>query len=121
MIHYLSLQCNESLLLLLLQLLKIVTAHVFGSLYYGSPVWLNELTKAEHWRILNSVHYRAIRLALGDTYNKIPRREVDSQSARFTPHQWMYYSNTKMAIQLTNLGQNGPRISKKIEGIMFCE
>jgi len=44
-------------------MIKTVTAHVFGTLFYGSAVWLNELTKSVHWRIINFVHYRAVRLA----------------------------------------------------------
>jgi len=84
-------------------MIKTVTAHVFGTLFYGSAVWLNELTKSVHWRIINSVHYRAVRLAIGDIRNKLPRLSVDRVSKRLSPHQWMLYSNAKMPINLINL------------------
>lgn len=79
-------------------ILKIVTAHVFGTLFYGSSVWINELAKSTHRRILNSVQHSEARLTIGEYRNKLPRLTVDRISKRYNPHQWMSNSNAKMAL-----------------------
>jgi len=68
-------------------MLKIVTYHVFGTMFYGSTVWQNELTKSTHWRIISSIHYRAVRLTIGDNRNKLSRLTVDRISKQCNPHQ----------------------------------
>jgi len=35
------------------------------SFSYAAPVWLISLTKAAHWSLLNSLHYRAMRVVVG--------------------------------------------------------
>lgn len=94
--------------------LKIVTAYVFGTPFYGSTVWLSKLTKSRHWRIINSIHYRAFGLAIGDYRNKLTRLTIDHISKRFNLYKWMSYSNAKKAINLINLEQEGPRLSKTL-------
>jgi len=71
-------------------------------------------TKSLHWNLLNWVHYKAMRIVLGDPQNKMPRREIDRLGKCSTPYQWMLYSNTKMAIILYNLGVNGPWLSERL-------
>jgi len=95
-------------------MMKVITAHLFSMLYYAAPVWLNPLTRKRHITMLNSIHYRAMRLSIGDWRNKIPRREVDLKCKRATPTQWMAYCNAKVAIELTNLNKDGPRLSEKM-------
>jgi len=70
-------------------MLKIVAAHVFGTLFYGSTVWLNKLTKSVHRRIISSLYNRAVRLAVGDYRNKLPRLTIDRVSKRCNPQQWI--------------------------------
>jgi len=82
--------------------------------YYASQVWLNELTTSKQWRILNSLHCKALRCALGEFRNKVPRPNLDSIFGRATPMKWMCYFNAKLAIVLYNL-PDGPRISKKLK------
>jgi len=96
------------------EMIKIVTSHFYSVLYYAAPVWLTSNTKSIHWKLLNSIHYRAMRAVIGDFYNQISRRDVDRIGQRSTPYQWMLYCNTKMAITLTNLGLSGPRLSDKL-------
>jgi len=95
-------------------MMKVITAHLFSMLYYAAPVWLNPLTRQRHITMLNSIHYRAMRLSIGDWRNKIPRREVDLKCKRATPTQWMAYCNAKVAIELTNLNKDGPQLSEKM-------
>jgi len=96
------------------EMIQIVTSHFYSVLYYAAPVWLTSNTKSTHWKLLNSIHYRAMRVVIGDFYNQIWRSNVDTIGQRSTPYQWMLYCNTKMAITLTNLGTSGPRLSDKL-------
>jgi len=92
---------------------KIVTTHFFGMIYYGCQVWLNETTTAKQWKLLNSIHYRALRTAARDYHFHIPKAELNSIFNRATPLEWMMYSNAKMAITLYNLG-HGPPLTRKL-------
>jgi len=94
---------------------KIITSHCYGMLYYASPVWLNEGTSARVWRILNTLHYKGLRTACRD-FRKIKSRDKsDKLFNRATPHRWMYYANSKLALQLLALTQSGPPICDKIK------
>jgi len=87
-------------------------------MFYGSAVWLNKMIKSVHWRIINSIRYRAVRLAIGDIRNRLPRLSVNRISKRLSPHQWMLYSNAKMAINLINLEHKDPRLSKTLKSVL---
>jgi len=39
---------------------KIVTTHMFGLIYDAAPVWLSELTSSKSWKILESIHFKAL-------------------------------------------------------------
>jgi len=93
------------------QMKQIVTSHFFGALYYGSQTWLTELTTSSHWKTINSLHYRALRTAVGDFKRQWHRRDLNLVFARATPNQWMKYSCCKLAINLYNLAENGPPLS----------
>jgi len=43
--------------------------HFYGMVYYASPIWLYEQTTAKQWKLLNSMHYRALRTSSKDQYN----------------------------------------------------
>jgi len=73
------------------EMIRVVTSHFYNVLYNAAPVWLTSMTKSIHWKILNSIHYRAIRIAIGDIHNKLSRRDIDSTEKCSTPHQWMLY------------------------------
>jgi len=64
--------------------------------------------------MLNSIHYRAMRLSIGDWRNKASRKDVDLNCKRATLIQWMAYCIAKTAIELTNLKNDGPRLSDKM-------
>jgi len=46
-------------------------------------------------KLLHSIHYRALRIIIGDFTNRVPCREVDRLCGRSTPYQWMNYWNAK--------------------------
>jgi len=92
---------------------RILTTHYFGMVYYASQVWLNELTTSLQWKLINSLHYKALRIVIGDFRNRTPRDDLNKLLKRATPSQWMLYSNAKIAITLFT-DENGPQISQKI-------
>jgi len=94
------------------EMIKVATSHFYRVLYYAVPVWLTSFTKSIHWKLLNSIHYRAMRIVIGDIFNQISHKDIDKIGS--TPHQWMLYYNSKMAITLKNLSANGPRLSDKL-------
>jgi len=58
---------------------------------------MDEMTLARTWRLLNSLHYKALRLASRDDRNSISKAELDANSKRATPSLFV---NCKMAINL---------------------
>jgi len=97
---------------------KILTTHFYGMLYYASQVWLTELTTCKQWKIVNSLHYKALRSAIGDYKNTIPKTQLNLLFERATPVQWMAYSNAKLAISLFN-NKNGPPISSQLRASSY--
>jgi len=89
---------------------RVITSHFFGMLYYASTVWMNELTSASQWKMLNSLHYRALRTGVKDYYYNWTKNELNSFFCRATPLQWMKYSCSKLAINLYN-DADGPPMS----------
>jgi len=98
---------------------KILTSHFFGSMYYGCAVWLNELTTAMEWRKLETLHYKAIRVACKDYRRKKSRNELDTIFNRARPRQWMQYITTKTAIQVTTMKAKKPPLAQKIIDNMY--
>jgi len=96
------------------QMKRILTSHFFGTIYYGSPVWLTELTSSVHWKAMNSLHYRALRTAVKDNKRLWHRQDLNKAFERATPIQWMKYSCSKLAINLYNLGEGGPPLSQAL-------
>jgi len=80
----------------------VITAQFFSRLYYGCETWLHEISSARTWKMLNSLHYRVLRVILKDYNNTISRSEIDRVIKRATPRQWSYYTTSKLAINLMN-------------------
>lgn len=87
-------------------------------LYYGCQVWLNEATTAKQWKLLNSIHFRALRTAAKDYHYTIPTADLNKLFNRATPLQCMKYSNMKMAITSCNLGHGLP-LSQKLRDASY--
>jgi len=92
---------------------------VFIQLQILSPEHSISLTRSGHWKLLNSIHYRAVRLAIGDRLNMLSRHEIDRISGRCNPHQWMEYSNAKIAIILYCLNERGPRLTHRLRSSCY--
>jgi len=65
-------------------------------------------------KILNLIHYQAMRTILSNHFNKLSRGEVDEKSRHSMTRQWANYCNAKMAIVLTYRGANGLPMSDKL-------
>jgi len=93
---------------------RVVTTHFFGLLYYASPVWLTEQTTSKQWKILNSLHYRALRTSAKDYHFNHSKEELNKLFGRATPLQWIQYTSAKIAITLYNLS-TGPPLTIKLK------
>jgi len=98
---------------------RIITTHLFGMLYYASPVWLNEVTTFKILNTLNSIHYKGLRIAAKDYYTVLSRDRIDQIFNRVTPLQWMKYSNAKLALTLIAQAREGPPITSILEGKIY--
>ena len=82
------------------QFLKIVTSQVFGLLYYGAPVWLLPTLEQPLWKLINSVHYKALRLVYNDHIGVTPRWKLSSELKRATPREWSKYCTANTVIKV---------------------
>jgi len=93
---------------------KILTSHFYGLIYYATPMWLGQMTNERTWKMLESVHYKALRTSINDHRGLWSKEDLDSALNRAKPKAWMQYCSAKMAIQLMNLQGRGPPISTKL-------
>jgi len=63
---------------------------------------------------LETLHYKAIRVACKDYKRQKSRNELDMIFSRAKPRQWMQYITTKMAIQLATMKPKKPPLAQKI-------
>jgi len=85
------------------QFLQIVTAQYFSNLYYCAPVWLNETTSSRLRRMINSAHYRPLRIAMKDYNYRLAKKDLLKSCNRSSPMEWARYSLASIAIKtLTN-------------------
>jgi len=96
------------------QMKKVITSHFFGTIYYGAPIWMTEVSSSRVWNTLNVLHYKALRTVCSDFRKLKSRRELDTIVKRARPHEWMKYINIKTAVQLVLLKEKGPPIVKKL-------
>ncbi len=76
---------------------KILTSEFFSKLYYCSQVWLTSSTISKLWKLVNSLHYRAVRI---DFKGKINRENLDVLASRASPRQWSKYPISSMVINI---------------------
>jgi len=84
------------------QFMKIVTSQYYSILYYCAPVWLNDVLKSNLKRRINSAHFKALRIALNDYKNRIPRKDLTTKCGRATPNQWYKYATATAVIKILN-------------------
>jgi len=82
--------------------LKLITAFYFSAVYYGAPVWMISSLKCKEWTLLESSHYRAMRIALRDHTRSLPRTTIDNECQRATPRQWSAYISASTVIKILN-------------------
>jgi hypothetical protein len=82
-------------------LLRLVTSQFMLIIFYASPVWISNLTFKD-WKHLNSTHYAALRIVIGDYMKTMSRADIDHQTKRATPSEWARYSITSTVIKLYN-------------------
>jgi len=65
----------------------LVTSQVLPILYHASPVWLTPNLMAAERKILESIHYRSLRLKINDYKQRIPHEWVSASTQRLPPCQ----------------------------------
>jgi len=58
-------------------LFKVMSSQYYGMCFYGSTVWLNGTNSFLDIRKMNTLHYRALRIAKNDFKRKLSRAELD--------------------------------------------
>jgi len=81
------------------QFLKILTSQYFSQLYYCALLWLNSETRWNLKRIINSAHYKGLRIAAKDFKKKQSRSLLDKECKRATPTQWGNYAVASLFIK----------------------
>jgi len=72
------------------------------AVYYGAPVWTISSLKCKEWTLLESSHYKGMRIALRDYTISLPRATIDNECQRATPRQWSAYINAPIVIKILN-------------------
>jgi hypothetical protein len=87
------------------QFLQILTSQFFSVLFYCSQAWLTSATKRTYWSLINSVHYRALRVAMREFRPKTNREKIDVICQRASPKQWSKYAIASSVIKCISNGQ----------------
>lgn len=61
------------------QTLKVMTSYLYSTIYYGSPVWLGAVSRSDDWKLLNRIHYQALRVVTRDFRRELPRKTLDAR------------------------------------------
>jgi len=106
---------------------KILTTHFFRMIYYSSQIWLNELTTIIQYRLINSLHYKALRISIGDYRKRISKDDLSKnpkQSNTFPMDELLqckvgnFTVFRKMALQLYNALKNTAYENDRNPGVM---
>ena len=68
--------------------------------YYASQTWLTLTTFYKQYELINSLHYRGVRLIACDFKVIINREKLDLISSRALPKQWAKFSAAAIAIKI---------------------
>jgi len=82
------------------QFLKIVTSQYYSNLYYCSSVWLSTETRWILKRMINSAHYKALRISINDFKNRTSRDTLNNKLKRATPSEWSNYTTASLVIKI---------------------
>jgi len=81
------------------QFLRVLTCQFYSKVYYGSSSWLHGLNSFVDKRLLNAMHYRAIRIAIRDHAQRVSRTKLD-ELGRCRPSTWGKYVLSSMAVKV---------------------
>jgi hypothetical protein len=84
--------------------MQILTSQFFSKLYYCSQVWLTSTTKRKLWNSINSIHYRAVRVAVRDFKRRVNREKLDLICSHASPKQWSKYAISNTIIKIIRDG-----------------
>ena len=102
------------------QFANVITSQIFSRAYYASPVWLNECLNAPHWKRLNAVHYRALRMIVGDTKRKMSHTKLNAITNRAPPRRWSNYATASITMKI--LRDELPRgLHNEIKKVLYVE
>ncbi len=82
------------------QFLQILTSQFFSIIFYCSDVWLTTSTSQKLWTVINSIHYKSLRIAVCDHKQRINREKLDVLCQRANPKQWSKYSSASLVIKV---------------------
>jgi len=69
----------------------------------SNPVWRISSLKCKEWTLLESSHYRAMRIAPRGHMRSLPRATIDNKCKRSTSRQWSAFINASTVIKILNL------------------
>jgi len=84
------------------QAITIVTAQIFSILYYASCVWPVPSLNRKTYCIVESMHYRALRLIIRDYRQKVSRETVTVKTKRLTPDKWARFALASLYLNMYN-------------------
>ena len=101
------------------QFLKAASANYYGSVFYSSIVWYQNL-KQTHKNKLNSIHFRMLRTAKKDYKMKLKRDELTNTCKRATPDQWNKFITSSKVIKI--IREQAPvELATKLQSTYFEE
>ena len=101
------------------QFLKAASANYYGSVFYSSIVWYQNL-KQTHKNKLNSIHFRMLRTAKKDYKMKLKREELTNTCKRATPDQWNKFITSSKVIKIIR-EQTPVELATKLQSTYFEE
>jgi len=80
------------------QFIRLSTAQYYGTIYYRIQTWLSKANIKKHTDRLSVLHYKLLRLAVGDWRREFPRAMLDTLG-RAKPKEYANYSIASLMIK----------------------
>jgi len=82
------------------QCISVITAQIFSLLFYAAPAWMCPSLSMKAWKILEGLHYKALRLAIKDYWQRTSRTTVDRQTNRLPPKEYAKFVSCSYAMKI---------------------
>ena len=79
---------------------KLITAFVYGSLLYGSEVWLHEGLKSREWKSLDRIFIESLRVTRGDWKRRLTKNELMQNRRRATMREMSNFVQAKTLFKI---------------------